>query len=189
MSESVSEHLSQLARLADECAVALAPELAIAADMMSDTVRSGGTLFFCGNGGSAADAQHLVAEYVVRFGAERRGVPAVALSADSAVLTAAANDYDYSIVFSRQLETLGKSGDLLVIHSTSGNSPNVVAAARAAAAMNIRTLALTAKGGGMLASLVDHCVVIPTDSSSRAQELHMCIQHAICGRIDTEIDP
>jgi len=187
VTQSVSEHLKDLAKLAEQCADVLAPDLAIAADLMSETVRSGGTLFFCGNGGSAADAQHLVAEYVIRFGLERRGVPAIALSADSAVLTAAANDYDYAIVFSRQLETLGRAGDLLVIHSTSGNSPNVVEAARAAASMNIRTLALTAKGGGILRSLADHCVVIPTGSSSRAQELHMCIQHAICARIDIEV--
>lgn len=166
--------------MATSVANALSGEIARAAVMVRDTLASGGTLFFCGNGGSAADAQHLATEYVVRYMRERRALPAIALTTDSSLLTAAANDLGFEHVFERQVEALVKSGDLVVIHSTSGNSPNVVKAARAARAKGARVLALTAGDGGFLKHTADLAIVVPTSRTDRAQEIHLCIQHAIC---------
>ena len=109
---------------------------------------------------------------------------AIALTTDTSLLTAAANDYSFDLVFARQVEALGKKGDLLVLHTTSGKSPNLIKAAEAAKARGVATLALSAKGGGPLASVVDHCIVIPTDRTDRAQEIQMAIQHAICDAVD-----
>ncbi|MDE3053065.1 MAG: SIS domain-containing protein, partial [Gemmatimonadota bacterium] len=144
----------------------------------------GGTLFFCGNGGSAADAQHLATEYVVRYMRNRRAYPAVALTTDSSLLTAAANDLGFDSVFARQVEALARPGDLLVIHSTSGNSPNVLRAAEAARNAGVRVLAFSARDGGALRALADHAVVVPTDRTDRAQELHLCIEHIICDVVE-----
>ena len=151
------------------------------------TVKRGGTLFFCGNGGSAADAQHLATEYVVRYTRNRRAYPAVALTTDTSLLTAAGNDFGFEEIFARQVEALAKPGDLLIIHTTSGNSPNVIRAAEAARAKKVDVLAMSAKGGGKLKSLATHCVVIPTDQTDRAQELQLCIQHVICDLIEREL--
>src|SRR5689334_18342618 len=118
--------LLELARLATEVSQGLAPDLDTALDMVRDTVRNGRTLYFCGNGGSAADAQHLATEYVVRYMRDRRAYPAVALTTDTSLITAAGNDIGFDLIFSRQVEALAKKGDLLIIHSTSGNSPNVL---------------------------------------------------------------
>src|SRR5688500_17292354 len=155
--------------------------------MVRETVRSGGTLYFCGNGGSAADAQHIATEYVVRYMRSRRAYPAVALTTDTSLLTAAGNDFGFEEIFARQVDALVEPGDLLVIHTTSGNSPNLIRAAEAARAKNVQVLALSARGGGQLASLVTHCVVVPTDRSDRAQELQLCIQHVICDLVEREL--
>ena len=170
-------------RVADE----LGPELERACEIVRLTVRRGGTLFFCGNGGSAADAQHLATEYVVRYMRDRRAYPAVALTTDTSLLTAAGNDYGFEHVFSRQIEALGKPGDLLVVHSTSGNSPNLLRAAEAARAKGLSVLALTARGGGQITRLADHSVIVPTHRTDRAQELHLCIQHIICDLIERDL--
>jgi len=150
-------------------------------------VAHGGTLFFCGNGGSAADAQHLATEYVVRYMRNRRAYPAIALTTDTSLITAAGNDIGFDNVFARQVEALCRPGDLLVIHSTSGNSPNVLRAAEAARARGVRTLAFSARDGGALRALADHSVVIPIDRTDRAQELHLCIEHIICDLIEAEL--
>ncbi len=184
--DRLTQHLRDLAATAAAAADALGPDIEKAAAMVAETVRRGGTLFFCGNGGSAADAQHLATEYVVRYQRERRAIAAVALTTDTSLLTAASNDYSFEQVFSRQVEALGRPGDLLVLHTTSGKSPNLISAARAARERGVATLALSAKGGGPLAGIVDHCIVIPTDRTDRAQELQMAIQHAICDLIDGE---
>ncbi|MEA3246304.1 MAG: SIS domain-containing protein [Gemmatimonadota bacterium] len=186
MRDALEHHLRDLAATATAAADTLGPSIEKAAAMVGDTVRRGGTLFFCGNGGSAADAQHLATEYVVRYQRERRAIAAVALTTDTSLLTAAANDYSFDQVFARQVEALARPGDLLVLHTTSGKSPNLVAAARAARAKGVATLALSAKGGGPIASLVDHCVVVPTERTDRAQELQLAIQHAICDLVDAE---
>ncbi|MBM4194047.1 MAG: SIS domain-containing protein [Gemmatimonadetes bacterium] len=179
-------HLRDLSATAAAAADALGPAIAKAAGMVRATVSGGGTLFFCGNGGSAADAQHIATEYVVRYQRERRAIAAVALTTDTSLLTAAANDYSFDHVFSRQVEALCKPGDLLVMHTTSGKSPNLIRAAQAARARGVATLALSAKGGGEIVKHVDHCIVVPTDRTDRAQEIQLAIQHAICDAIDGE---
>lgn len=185
MNDAFTRHLRELAATAAAAAEALGKPIEEAAQMVARTIEAGGTLFFCGNGGSAADAQHVATEYVVRYKAERRAVAAVALTTDTSLLTAAANDYSFDVVFARQIEALARPGDLLVMHTTSGKSPNLLRAAEAARAKGVATLALSARGGGPLARVVDHCIVIPTDRTDRAQEIQMAIQHAICEHIDT----
>jgi len=182
-----SAGLRELATLAASVADQMGPALEHALSMVRDTVRGGGTLFFCGNGGSAADAQHIATEYVVRYMRERRGYPAVALTTDTSLLTAAANDMGFEAVFARQVDALARPGDLLVIHSTSGNSPNVLAAAKAARLKDVRVLAFSARDGGALREFADHTVVIPTSRTDRAQELHLCIEHLICELVEREL--
>jgi D-sedoheptulose 7-phosphate isomerase len=178
--------LRELARLADLSATSLVDDIAAAAALVQQTLAGGGTLFFCGNGGSAADAQHIATEYVVRYMKNRRALPAIALTTDTSLLTAAGNDLGFEAVFSRQVEALVRPGDLLVVHSTSGNSPNVIRAAQAAHARGARVLALTARDGGSLKAHADVSVVIPTDRTDRAQELHLMIQHVICELVEPD---
>lgn len=187
MTDAFTAALRDLAATALRVAEELGPDLDRACDMVRDTVRRGGTLFFCGNGGSAADAQHLATEYVVRYVRERRAYPAIALTTDTSLLTAAGNDFGFDRIFSRQVEALAKPGDLLIIHSTSGNSPNLLRAAEAARAKRVAILALTARGGGALSALADHAVVVPTKRTDRAQELHLCIQHIICDLVERDL--
>ncbi|MGH7619830.1 MAG: D-sedoheptulose-7-phosphate isomerase [Gemmatimonadaceae bacterium] len=179
--------LRELADLAIQVSESLGPELDAAHRLVRETVARGGTLYFCGNGGSAADAQHLATEYVVRYMRNRRAYPAVALTTDSSLLTAAANDFGFEHVFARQVDALAKSGDLLIIHSTSGNSPNVLRAAEAARVKGVQVLAFSARDGGELRTLADVSVIIPTSRTDRAQELHLCIEHLICELVEREL--
>jgi D-sedoheptulose 7-phosphate isomerase len=184
MTSPFTTALRELAVTAERVATELGAEMDRALAMVQETVAAGRTLFFCGNGGSAADAQHLATEYVVRYMRNRRAYPAIALTTDTSLLTAAGNDIGFENVFSRQIEALGRAGDLLIIHSTSGNSPNVLRAAEAAHASGMRVLAFSARDGGALRALADHSVVIPTDRTDRAQELHLCIEHIICDIVE-----
>ena len=179
-------HLRELSETAARSADVLAEQILAATQMVRETVQGGGTLFFCGNGGSAADAQHIATEYVVRYLRTRRPLRAIALTTDTSLLTAAANDFSFDEVFSRQVEALGRAGDLLVLHTTSGNSPNCLRAVEAAKALGVRTLALTAKDGGRIRAMVDLCLVVPTERTDRAQEIHLAIQHGICDVVDEE---
>jgi D-sedoheptulose 7-phosphate isomerase len=176
--------LLELSALAAQVAEQLGSELEQALAMVQETVSAGGTLFFCGNGGSAADAQHLATEYVVRYMRNRRAYPAIALTTDTSLITAAGNDIGFDLIFARQIEALAKPGDLLIIHSTSGNSPNVLKAAEAAHAKNVRVLAFSARDGGPLSGLADHSVIVPTERTDRAQEMHLCIEHIICDIVE-----
>jgi D-sedoheptulose 7-phosphate isomerase len=176
--------LRELAQLAQRSAESLPDTIAEAATLVREVLAHGGTLFFCGNGGSAADAQHIATEYVVRYMKTRRALPAVALTTDTSLLTAAGNDLGFDQVFSRQVEALVREGDLLVVHSTSGTSPNVIRAAEAARTRGAKVLALTARDGGQLRGLADVAIVIPTDRTDRAQELHLAIQHVICELVE-----
>jgi D-sedoheptulose 7-phosphate isomerase len=176
--------LRELAALASSVADEMGPQLEAALAMVRDTVAAGGTLFFCGNGGSAADAQHMATEYVVRYMRDRRAYPALALTTDTSLLTAVGNDLGFDSVFERQVEALARRGDLLVVHSTSGNSPNVLRAAQAARAKGVRVLAFSARDGGSLREIADHSVVIPTTRTDRAQEMHLCIEHLICEYVE-----
>ena len=182
-----SDALRDLAALALRAADESAKDLDRALEMVRETVRRGGTLFFCGNGGSAADAQHLATEYVVRYMKNRRAYPAMALTTDTSLLTAAGNDLGFDEIFARQVEALSKPGDLLIIHSTSGNSPNVLRAAEVARARRVGVLAFAARDGGRLRALSDHMVVVPTDRTDRAQEIHLCMEHAICQAVEDEM--
>lgn len=178
------KQLLALSELAARSAEALAGDVVRIAELAERTLSRGGRLFFCGNGGSAADAQHLAAEYVVRFRRERRPLAAVALTTDTSVLTAGANDYGFSQVFARQVRALGREGDLLFLHSTSGESENLLLAADAARETGLITVALLARGGGRLLERVDHAVVVPTDDTARAQEVHLAIGHVVCEMVD-----
>jgi D-sedoheptulose 7-phosphate isomerase len=179
--------LRELAQVAALTADTLEAEIEAAVALVRHTVARRGTIFFCGNGGSAADAQHLATEYMVRFRKDRAPYPAIALTTDSSLLTAAGNDIAFEEIFARQVEALCKPGDLLVIHSTSGKSPNVIRAAEVARQKGVPVLALLAKGGGPLKPLADVAIVVPTDRSDRAQEIHICIGQLICEQVDEEI--
>lgn len=182
----VQRRLAEVAETALETSRALAGDVAQIIAVYRDTIRNGGTLFFCGNGGSAADAQHLATEYVVRYMRNRRALPAIALTTDTSILTAAGNDLGFDEIFARQVEALVKPSDLLVIHSTSGNSPNVCRAAEAARAIGARTVAFTSRDGGRLRGLVDYVLRVPTDRTDRAQEIHLALEHLICEAVEEE---
>ena len=172
----VAAGLDRLAALAT-ASKSLAPLMARIAQGYVATLEAGGTLFFCGNGGSAADAQHLATEYVVRYGRNRRALAAVALTTDTSLLTAAGNDLGFEHIFSRQVEALCRPGDLLVLHSTSGRSRNLIEAARAARARQVRTVAFLGRDGGALAGEVDEAVVVPSDDTAEIQVLHLVLEH------------
>jgi len=183
----VRRHLKELIELAESAGNLLGSDVEAVAQEVSEVLDQGGKLFFCGNGGSAADAQHLAAEYVVRFNRDRRPLPALALTTYSSILTAGSNDYGFEAVFSRQLEALGRKGDLLFLHSTSGESENLLQAARVSGPLGIRTVAFLAKGGGRLASLVDRAIIVPTESTPRAQEMHLTLGHIICELVEEKV--
>jgi D-sedoheptulose 7-phosphate isomerase len=178
--EHIARHLNDLASAASNAAEHLSGEVAVVAAVVVAALQRGNKLMFCGNGGSAADAQHLATEYVVRFRRDRRPLTALALTTDSSLLTAAANDFGFEQVFARQVDAHGRAGDILFLHSTSGVSPNLIAAARAAKALNVTTIGMLGRDGGPLRALVDHAIVVPGDSGAHAQELHLAIGHAIC---------
>jgi D-sedoheptulose 7-phosphate isomerase len=185
--ESVRRHLHGLADVAVRSAEQLDGRIAALADLVVATLARGNKLMFCGNGGSAADAQHLATEYVVRFRRDRAGLAALALTTDTSLLTAAANDLGFEFVFARQVEALGRPGDVLFLHSTSGESPNLLAAANAARAHGVHTVALLAREGGPLRELVEHALVVPTQQGAHAQELHLAIGHALCDLVERRI--
>ncbi len=185
--EEVEAALRELARLAERVAREMAGDVEEAVSLVLHTLNAGGRLFFCGNGGSAADAQHLATEYVVRFRRDRPALSAIALTTDTSLLTAAANDYGFEHVFARQIRALARPGDLLFLHSTSGESPNLLEAARAARAMGVKTVALLARGGGRLRALVDLALVLPTQEAAHAQEVQLAIGHAICDAVEKRV--
>lgn len=147
---------------------------------IADTVARGGTIFFIGNGGSAAEAQHLATEFVVRFVRNRGPLPAIALTTDSSVLTAAGNDYGFEHVFARGVEALGRRGDLLVAMTTSGASPNILAAVRAARSKGLKVMGMTGARGAAFARRCDLCLVVPTRVTARIQEIHLLVGHLLC---------
>ena len=146
----------------------------------------GHKVLFCGNGGSAADSQHLAAEFVGRFQKERKGLPAIALTVDTSILTSVANDYGYEAVFARQVQALGERGDVLVGISTSGNSKNVLLAIEEAKAKGITCIGMTAEGGGKMAEICDICLAVPVRVTARAQEMHILMGHILCELVDHE---
>ena len=161
-------------------------QIAASAVIIKNSLKNGKKVLFCGNGGSAADSQHLAAEFVGRFQKERVGLPAIALTVDTSILTAVANDYGYDTVFARQIQALGNDGDVLVGLSTSGNSKNVLAAIDVAKAKGMQCIGLTAQGGGKMAEVCDICMSVPGPVTARAQEIHILIGHILCELVDGE---
>jgi D-sedoheptulose 7-phosphate isomerase len=185
--EQIRERLDDLATLAGQVAAQQTSAIAAIVDRYEATLRGGGTLFFAGNGGSAADAQHIATEYVVRYQTNRPAMRAVALTTDTSLLTACANDMGFDEIFARQVEALAEPGDLLVLHSTSGESPNVIRAAQSARARGVSVVALLGRSGGQLKDLVDVALVIPSDDTARIQELHLAIEHIICDIVEDRL--
>ena len=183
----IKESLDALATLAGRVAAEQADAIAAIADRYEATLRGGGTLFFAGNGGSAADAQHVATEYVVRYQTNRPAMRAVALTTDTSLLTACANDMGFDEVFARQVEALAEPGDLLVLHSTSGESPNVIRAAQAAKARGVGVVALLGRSGGKLKDIADLVLVVPATETARIQELHLAIEHVICDLVEDRL--
>jgi D-sedoheptulose 7-phosphate isomerase len=178
--EAIETHRAMLATFESE---GIATVVAIA-EAIVQSLRNGGTLYLCGNGGSAADAQHIAGEFVGRFRIERRALPAVALSTDTSVLTCIGNDFDYQSVFSRQVEALVRPGDILWAFSTSGTSPNVLKAADAAHRKGARVLAFTGRANSKLQAMADLCLCAEAAVTARSQEIHQLAYHIVCDLVE-----
>jgi D-sedoheptulose 7-phosphate isomerase len=176
--------LDESARVKRALGAEAAGAIAAAASIVVDVFRAGGKLLLLGNGGSAADAQHLASEFTGRFQLERQPLPALALSANTSDLTAIGNDYGYEHVFGRLVAAYGRKGDAVLAISTSGNSPNVLEAVREARQCGLRTIGLTGRGGGKLAPAVDVAVVVPSDDTQRIQESHIAVGHIVCELVE-----
>lgn len=185
--ETVAAELRQSAVVVTQASEQLVPAVAEAAELVARAVTYGRKLLVAGNGGSAADAQHMAAELVGRFKREREPAPGIALADNPSTVTAIANDYDFSEVFARQVKALGQPGDVLLAISTSGNSPNVVAAAEAAGNLGIGTIALTGGDGGRLAAQCDLAIVVDSTETARIQEAHIAVIHALCEVADASL--
>jgi len=168
---------------------ALRQAVVAAAARCAECCRGGGKVLFAGNGGSAADAQHMAGEFVGRFFYDRPGLGAIALTVDASVMTAVANDYGFGYVYERQVEALGRPGDVFVGYSTSGNSENVVRAALRARALGLYTIAFTGSRGGRLAEVSDLALRAPSDVTPRIQEAHLLLGHVLCGLVEAELFP
>jgi D-sedoheptulose 7-phosphate isomerase len=151
------------------------------------SIRAGGKIMLFGNGGSAGDAQHLATELTIRYKKNRAPIAALALTTDSSALTAAGNDFGFEQIFARQIAALGKAGDVAIAISTSGKSPNVIAALRQAKTMRLVTAALGGKEGGDMAGLADHLLVVPSDTTARIQEMHITLGQMLCGALEIEL--
>lgn len=183
MSESISDLFDDHVRVVDDLR-GLIPVIGRVADTIVQCIRDGGTVFWMGNGGSAADSQHLAAEFVGRFRRERRAFASVALTTDTSVLTAVGNDYGFETVFERQIEALCKPGDVAIGLSTSGNSENVLRAIAAASGREAHTIGLTGQQGGALSAQADICLNVPSTETARIQEAHILIGHVLCEEIE-----
>jgi D-sedoheptulose 7-phosphate isomerase len=181
IANSLNEHLATFNSVHES----LMNELRACGEILIETFQAGKKVLICGNGGSAADAQHIAAEFVGRYETERRSLPAVALTTDTSALTAIGNDYGFERIFARQVESLANEGDCLIAISTSGNSPNVIAAVMEARRRGCRVLGLTGAGGKKLAALSDASVLAPSSRTARIQEVHLAVIHIWCEMVDT----
>jgi len=173
--------------VAEATAKAVRAEFASAVGLMYESLRSGGKLLFFGNGGSAADAQHLAAELVIRYKTDRKAIAAIALTTDSSTLTACGNDLGFDALFERQIEALGREGDVAVGISTSGKSPNVLRGLSQARKSGLRTVGLTGGSGGEMASVCDSIIKVPSAVTARVQEMHITIGHMLCVALETRL--
>jgi D-sedoheptulose 7-phosphate isomerase len=187
MLDAIRQQFLASAAVQQEAARTLAEPVAAAAEKVIAALRAGRKVLLCGNGGSAADAQHIAAELVGRYARERRGLPAVALTTDTSALTAIGNDYGFDRIFARQVEALAQAGDVLIAISTSGNSPNVLQAVETARQLGVGTIGLAGRGGGALRALADLCLVAPHEETARIQELHITIGHIICDLVEAAL--
>jgi D-sedoheptulose 7-phosphate isomerase len=190
LEQRIQQHFIDSADLKYQSAQALSKPIAAAVQAILVSVTSGGKVLACGNGGSAADAQHFASEFVGRFERERPELGAIALTTDTSILTAIANDYDFSHVFSRQVRALGSSGDVLLAITTSGNSANVLAAVDAAHERDMTVVALTGRGGGKMSSALretDVHICVPHDRTARIQEVHLLVLHCLCDGVDSQL--
>jgi D-sedoheptulose 7-phosphate isomerase len=185
--QDVTQALHDSAALKLEVAATQAQVIQVMIDCVWDSLQQGGKLLLCGNGGSAADAQHLAAECMVRLQERRAPLSALALTTDVSLLTAAGNDDGFDTVFARQVAGLGHAGDVLLAISTSGNSPNVVLAVEEARRRGLRTLGLLGKGGGVLRPLVDIALVVPSSNTQRIQEVHITVGHILCEALEQKL--
>ncbi len=181
---SIKEHLNVMGLVLDQCSQAIED----CCEILYQSFESGNKVLLCGNGGSAADSQHIAAEFVGRFETERRALPAISLSTDTSALTALSNDYGFERIFSRQVEALAVAGDCLIAISTSGNSPNVIAAVMAARNRGCKVIGMTGAKGKKLASLSDACIIVPSERTARVQEAHITIAHIWCEMIDKLVE-
>lgn len=187
LSDAIRGHFAESIATKQAAVAVLVDPIAAATKLLSQSLSAGGKILSCGNGGSASDAQHFSAELLNRFERERPGLSAMALSTDTSSLTSIANDYAYEQVFSKQVTALGRSGDVLLAISTSGNSPNVVAAIRAAHERGLRVVALTGRNGGQIAGALrsaDVEIRVPAERTARIQEVHLVVIHCLCDGID-----
>jgi D-sedoheptulose 7-phosphate isomerase len=190
LEQRIEQHFIDSADLKYQTAQTLAKPIALAVSAILGCVTSGGKVLACGNGGSAADAQHFAAEFVGRFERERPELGAIALTTDSSILTAIANDYDYNAIFAKQVRALGQPGDVLLAITTSGNSANVLAAVAAAHEREMTVVALTGKNGGKMNSLLretDVHICVPHERTARIQEVHLLSIHCICDGVDHQL--
>ena len=185
----IKDCLNNSAKIKIATAKKLDQEIAKATKLAINTYKRGNKILLCGNGGSAADSQHIAAELIGRFKKERKALPAIALTTDTSVLTSVTNDYWYDLIFSRQIEALGKKGDLLFALSTSGNSINIIRAVELAKSLKIKTIGLLGGDGGKLKEIVDLAIVAPAESSDRIQEVHITIGHIICDLAEQKLFP
>lgn len=184
MKEIINNTLDQHAALVETVRAQISDHIAQVADLLIGCYERGRTLFLCGNGGSAADAQHIAAEFTGRFLRKRKPLPAVALTTDTSAMTAISNDFGFESIFERQLRALAREGDVLLAISTSGNSPNVVNALQAAREIGCVTIALTGHDGGQMKDCADHLLVVPSTETPRIQELHIVVGHILCDLVD-----
>lgn len=187
MADKTTQVLKESISIKEQVLKTMTGEINKVADYMVASLKTGGKVLLFGNGGSAADAQHIAAELVGRFKLERRGLPAIALSVNTSTLTSIGNDYGYEEIFSRQVEALASKNDIAIAISTSGNARNVIAGVLEAKKQKIKTVALTGSGGGQLAPLVDIALIIPSQNTPRIQEVHITIGHILCEIVEDKL--
>ncbi|MFA5034188.1 MAG: D-sedoheptulose 7-phosphate isomerase [Candidatus Margulisiibacteriota bacterium] len=187
MKNSIIAELKESIETKNQVIKCLVPQIEQATKLMIEALKAGNKLFFFGNGGSAADAQHLAAELIGRYRKDRRSLPAIALTTDTSIITSISNDYGYEVIFAKQIEGLAKSGDVAVGLSTSGNSRNVIVALEKAKELGCKTIGFLGCDGGKIAEIVDTAITVPSRVTARIQESHITIGHIVCGLIENEM--
>ena len=182
--ETIQNHLSEHLDVANLLGSSYIDKIYSCAELIVKTLQDGGTIFWCGNGGSASDSQHLAAELIGRYDKNRKPIRSISLSSDAAVMTCISNDFGYDELFARQLEGLGKKGDILISITTSGKSQNILNAINQAKSMQIHTIGLLGKGGGEAKLLCDNVIIVPSQTTARVQEMHILFGHILCDLIE-----